>query len=662
MRILIAVSGVLLAIPAWGQAPAGPPADTITVTAHRTAQPVQRTGSAVSIISRQQIDARQSMVAADALRAVPGLVLARSGPLGAQTQLRMRGAEANQVMVLIDGVKANDLATADEFSFEHLTTFDIDHIEVVRGPQSALWGSDALAGVINVVTRTPQAPVEAAGFFETGSHGSSHGGARLGLRSERSALMLSGSSLHTDGTNAARAGTEADGYSNATGSLNAGFALHPALTLGLSVRHTDSTTEFDSIDSTTTGLPTDADNATDATQNYLRAGGRLELLNGRWMHQLHYAVTDTDTDTTTEDLATPERDYGRASVAGGKYGLYYQTSIRVTSGSDPTPGHLLTLAVDHERQEFSQRGEVQDFFGTLYDPNQDETRYDTGYAAEYLANVGRDLSLSASLRRDDFSDFEGATTWRATASWALPATATRLHSSFGTGQKAPTFVERYGFYPNQFTGNPNLQPETSKGWDAGIEQRWAGGRVVTDITYFRAVLDNEINGLYCPPPTFACTATNQQGESRRRGVEVIAEATLSERYTVSAAYTYTDSRADDPNTAQLALAREVRRPLHTGSLNLNGRWLADRLSVNLGGAYTGQRQDDFYPPPFFFPAERVTLDSYLLVSLAASYEITKFVEIHGRVENALDEDYEDVYGFNTPGASAFIGLRVSLAR
>ena len=151
---------------------------------------------------------RQSTVAAEALRAVPGLAIARSGPVGAQTQVRMRGAEANQVLVLIDGVEANDLATDDAFSFEHLTTFDIDRIEVVRGPQSALWGSDALAGVINVVTRRPEKPLETEGFLEGGSFGTWNGGARIGGRSDRLSLVASASRFDTDGTNVARTGTE----------------------------------------------------------------------------------------------------------------------------------------------------------------------------------------------------------------------------------------------------------------------------------------------------------------------------------------------------------------------------------------------------------------------------------------------------------------------
>ncbi len=166
-------------------APAGPDRDTIIVTAARLPQPLDRTGSAVSLVTRQEIIDRQATTTASLLRDLPGIAVARSGPVGSQTQLRMRGAEANQVLVLIDGVEANDLAGADEFAFEHLGTLDIERIEVVRGPQSALWGSEALAGVINVVTRRPASGLQADAYLEGGAYGTVNGGAWAGGRAGR---------------------------------------------------------------------------------------------------------------------------------------------------------------------------------------------------------------------------------------------------------------------------------------------------------------------------------------------------------------------------------------------------------------------------------------------------------------------------------------------
>ena len=659
MRRLFVLTGLLAPFSVLAQSATTNPGPEITVTAYRTAQALENAGSAVSLIDRDAIRTRQSAVAADALRAVPGVSLARSGPLGAQTQLRMRGAEGNQVLVLIDGVEANDIATNDEFSFEHLTTFDIERIEVVRGPQSALWGSDALAGVINVVTRRPSSPQEADAFLESGADGFLNGGARVGFGSERASLAISGSHLRTDGTNASRTGGEDDGYDNTTFNVVGSALVLPFLTLDLSARHTRTRTDFDNFGSVDGELiPVDADSSTDADQGYLRSGARASLFGGRWTHELHYAITDTSTDTRSE---TGPGFFDSSSVDGNKYGAYYQTSLQVV------PGHQLTLALSSEREEFSQRGTVQSYDfdedgapDLVLDPNQDESVHAKGYAAEYLAEVTRDLVLSASLRRDDYSDFDDVTTWRTTASWRLPDTKTRLHASLGTGQKTPTFVERFGFYPGQFAGNATLDPETSTGWDTGIERRWLDGRLVTDLTYFRADLEDEINGFDCSAG-FPCTASNRDGTSHRKGLEFSAAAELAAGYSLDLAYTYTD--ATEPDTDSGARSREVRRPLHSGSLNLTGRLLQQRLTLNLGAYYTGEREDvvalDTFTPPY---TRRATLDSYMLLRLAASYEVTGNLSLYGRIENALDEDYEDVYGFRTPGAQAYVGVRMALQR
>jgi vitamin B12 transporter len=662
MRRHATLAGLLVPSLLLAEPPAGPSPDTITVTAYRTPQDAARAGSALSVVDRADITVRQATNAAEALRTVPGLAIARTGPIGAQTQVRMRGAEANHLLVFIDGVEANDLATDDSFSFEHLGSFDIERIEVVRGPQSALWGSDALAGVVNVITRRPDGPLEADGFLEGGSFGFWNGGASAGAAS--SAASVIGSATRTDvaGTNASLQGDEDDGYENTTARLAGSLTLAPGLALEATVRRTEATTEFDGNDYVDGVLvAVDADNATDVAQTYLRAGLRLDLLDGRLAQSLHYGVADTETDTAAEesfDDGNPgDGGYDRTAVTGGKYGLYYQASLRLGAGTADEPADLVTLALEHERQEFSQRGEPS-FFG---DPNQDQSLRANGVALEYVAFVGAGLSLSASARHDDNSDFDDVNTWRTTASWAVPGRDTRLHASFGTGQKNPTFYERYGYTPDTFVGNPELAPERSRGWDAGVEQRWLDGRVRADATYFRADLEDEIDGFYCPPPEFACTAVNEDGESDRRGVETVLTAELTPAVALAASYTYTDARQSDPQPDGTDPGvSEVRRPRHSGSLNLTGRLLDGRLVLDAGVYYVGEREDDAFldAPPF---TRRVTLDEYSLVNLAASYEVGPRLSVYGRVENALDEDYQDVFGYASPGIGGFVGLRASFA-
>jgi len=663
------LSALSLPATAAGAPPADMLADAIIVTAARLPQPADQVGSSISLVTRGEIIDRQATTVGDILRELPGIAVARSGPVGAQTQVRMRGAEANQVLVLIDGVAANDLAGADEFAFEHMNTFDIERIEVVRGPQSALWGSDALAGVINIVTRQPATGLHTEAFLEGGSFGTTNGGAWVGGRTGRGHASASASRFDTGGTNAARSGTENDGYDNSTVSLTAGFEATPALALDASYRHTSAGKDYDG-ESIFTGLPADDANGdgrvdvfhSDVRQDYLRVGASWDPLDGRWTHQLRYGLTDTSTRTRAEDLYSPGIiDHTRQ--AGHKTGLYYQTSILTRTDAHGNPADVLTLAVDHQREAFRQRGRVTSYdFDSdgipdlVFDPNQDPSMNRTGYVAEYLARIGPHFTATASARHDRYSAFENADTWRGTVSWRPAGGPVRAHASLGTGVKTPTFTERFGYYPAQFVGNPALRPEQSTGWDAGIERRFADGQVVADLTYFHADLEHEIDGTYCCTHGLY-TAVNRPEDSRRRGVEFSASARASDTWTLNAAYTYTDAREPAPGGSR---RHELRRPWHTAALNLDGKWWSGRLGLNAGIAYTGRRLDNYYDASF--TPVRVSLASYTLVTLAAHYDITRTLSLYGRVENALDESYEDVYGFNTPGMAGYVGLRLGMGR
>ena len=467
---------------------AGPPVDTIVVKAARIPLPEDRVGSSVSVINRDTIEQREASFASDLLREVPGVSVARTAGFGSQTQVRLWGAEANQALVVIDGVEANDLAGNDEFSFEHLMTFDVDRIEVIRGPQSALWGTDALAGVINVVTRRTHKPLETEGFLEGGSFGTVVGGGRLGLAGDGMDLAISGSRYATDGINISRTGSEKDGYDNTTVNLNAGYDAAANVKFDLGARHTDARTDFDGTDFST-GLPMDTDDYSRTDFNYLRAGGEAAFLDTRWTHDFHFTWTDTETKNFGGGAST-------GSQAGDKYGFYYQTSYRFAGQTERSPDALVTLALDHELEQFSQRGAASAFGN----PNQEQRLHTSGYVLEALARPLTDLSLSAGARYDVNSDFNNVFTYRGTASYKIPVIRSRLHASYGTGQKAPTFIERFGYFADQFVGNPKLKPERSSGWDFGIEQRLAGERLVLDATYFRARLEDEINGFLFAPP------------------------------------------------------------------------------------------------------------------------------------------------------------------
>lgn len=651
MRVSVCLSVLLAAAAVASTATAEDIRDTLVVTASRIPVPLRASGSSVTVIDREQIEARQSAFAIDLLQDVPGVALSRSGSIGSQAQVRIRGAEANQVLVLIDGIEANDPAGNDEFGFQDLSTWDVERIEVVRGPQSALWGSDALAGVINVITRQPTEEFSAGGFAEGGAFDTYSLGGRVSGQVFGTRTGLSLSTFNANGSNSSRSGDEDDGYRNTTGSLTLMGSPAENLALDFVGRYTSTTKEFDAS-SFITGLPEDSADEADVDLGYFRTGGTLKLLDDRWTQSLRAAWTTTDTDNSNA--------FGpNGSTAADKYGIYYQTSWQFTPGAPDSAGDSVTVAVLHEKQDFSQRGEISIFDAPepndppqIFDPNQDQDQRTTAAVLEVILSPLRQSSISLSARYDDNSDFDDVATYRATTAWTTESTRTRLHASYGTGQKAPTFVERFGFFPGQFVGNPDLQPETSTGWEAGMEQPLFAGRVSLGATYFHEDLEDEINGFAFDPVTSGFTAENLGGTSKRRGVEVEARARVTDGLRISGSYTYLNATEPDRDTG--ADTREIRRPRHIASLNGDWRFLDNRADVNLNLAYVGDRTDVFFGPPTFDAV--VDLDSYYLASVAASYRLTEQVRLSARVENLLRERYEDVYGYNTPGLGAYAGI------
>jgi vitamin B12 transporter len=404
--------------------------DTLIVTASRIPVPLSTSGSSVSVIDREQIDARQSVFAVDLLQDIPGFAVSHSGGIGSQTQVRVRGAEANQVLVLIDGIKANDPAGNDEFAFQDLTTWDVERIEVVRGPQSALWGSDALAGVINVITRQPTEEFSTGGFAEGGAFDTYSLGGRVAGEVLGTRAGLSLSQFHSNGTNSSRSGTENDGYENTTGTMT--LAGNPVNNLKLDFvgRYTNTIKQFDAT-SLSTGLPADSSDQTRVNLGYFGTGGTLKLLDDRWTQSLRAAWTTTDTDNSN--------DFGDAgSTAANRYGIYYQSSWQFTPSASDSPGSSATIALVQEQQDFKQRGDVivldpNDPSQNL-DPNQNQQQRTTAAVLECILSPLPQTSISLSGRYDHNSAYDSAATYRATTAWTAERTRTRLHASYGTGQ------------------------------------------------------------------------------------------------------------------------------------------------------------------------------------------------------------------------------------
>jgi vitamin B12 transporter len=612
--------------------------ETLVVRAAREPVALEGNGSAVTVLSRELLANRQAVSLSELLRSVPGVAVSRSGVTGSQTQVRMRGGESNHVLVFIDGVRANDPAQNGEFNFAHMLNTELESVEIIRGPQSALWGSDALSGVINITTRRAGSGLAARAFAEGGSNSWQHGGASGSYGGEEFTAAFSASYLDTDGENISRSGNEDDGYENTTANGNVAAQLTDSFGLEASLRYVDSNNEFDGVDFST-GLPADSRDETDTEQFYGRIAGMLDTLEGRWRLSAAFSLTDTDNENLTENAFAPtgfDLFTTRAEVGV----LTLQTSF------DLAPGHTLTGAWEHIDEDFKQRGPV--VFG---DPNRDEDMDTDAFIAEYRADLGQQLHLQASVRHDDNSDFDDKTTGRLTAALQLRDGAITLRGGWGTGIKNPTFTERFGFFTD-FVGNPDLKPEESEGWELGIDAWLPGERLQLAATWFDEELEDEINGFVFDPTSGGFTAANEDGKSQREGLELSGHWQISTGLALYAAYTWLDATEDSDN----GQVDEVRRSEHVASANLNWDLLSGRANLNLNVDYNGEQDDLYFPPvpPF---QERVELDDFTLVSLAGHYMLWDRLQLFARVENALDEDYEEVFGYRAPGRSVFAGLR-----
>lgn len=620
---LVAFSG-----PLYG---ADEPLDQIIVTGSRAPLAARASGNAITVIERDTIERRQVRYVTDLLRQVPGFAVSQSGVPGSQTQVRVRGAEANHVLVLIDGARANDPATGDEFRWEFLTTANIERIEIVRGPHSAIWGSDALAGVINIITRSGTSTPSVDAYLETGSENTRNGGLNGSYSGNRWDAGFSIERVATDGGNISRTGSELDPSSVTTAAANGSWQPSDHVELKFAARRVDARSQYDTVDYVNTGLPVDADVMLDTTQHF----ARLVLAttgNTRVRHRFSANFANSDHRNLTggiEDI----------TALSDRLMLGYQADLRI--GTD-----VLSIAVEREDTDFEQRGPVG--FG---DPNQVRDMTIDSAIVDYQGRIGDAVSWLASARYDDNSVFDDSLTGRLSLAWEL-SDRTLLRLSGGTGRKNPTFIELYGYFPGQFVNNPDLEPEKSTAIDLGMEQQLANG-LDLHLTVFRQDLEDEINGFVYDPVSFLATADNMSGDSRRQGVEATLSWQASERLSAGVAYTYVDSRSED--------VREVRRPRHSGSVDLDYGFHAGRGHVSLVAAYGGTRTDVFFPP-WPNPPETVTLDQHWLADLAVRYQVSNRVGVFTRVSNLLDAEYEQVYGYRMPGRTVYAGVTVSLDR
>ncbi|HEX8641489.1 MAG TPA: TonB-dependent receptor [Allosphingosinicella sp.] len=595
----------------------------IVVTGAREAQEAEDAPVSATVYDEGVVEALALPSSADLLRLAPGVAVATTGPRGTQTQLRIRGAEANHTLLFVDGIRFNDPAAGNEPRFELLTADLLSRVEIVRGPQSALWGSEALGGVIAVATADP---LETRGFAGLGEYGSLDSARLFGRYAHGSGsvgVAAAAGWQRSGGIDSFGAGGERDGFDNVTASLKALRRRGPT-ELAAVAYWTQGESEFDGFDPITFRRA----DTLDRTRNRIgavRAWGATEW--NRWSLRAEASYLDS---ANRNYLAGTSLN----STFGDRLTLGMQLSRRIG-------GHSFIAAVEHHNEDFRARDTV--FFGGT---DQDRSRSVTAVVGEWRAEWSDAVRTDIAIRHDRFSAFADATTFRG-ALLVRPAPGWTLHASHGEGIAQPTFYELYGFFPGSFQGNPDLRPERSRGWEAGV--RRTSSRFDLAATYFRARLRDEIIDVFTTP----ATAANASGTSRRDGLELSLGYRRAAWLNLAASFTWLD--ADEQRNDGAAPAREIRRPGNSASLLAHGASGAFRWGASL--AYVGARSD--VDSDTFAVVE---LDDYLLASLNLAYRIRPPLELFVRVENGFDARYQDVAGYDTPGRTAYAGVRVALGR
>jgi vitamin B12 transporter len=598
----------------------------ILVTATRVPQPAADAPASATIIDPDLLQSLNLPMAADALRLTPGLSVAQTGPRGTQTQIRIRGAEANHSLLFVDGIRFNDPAAGNEARFELLTADTLSRIEIVRGPQSALWGSEALGGVVAVDSADAAQGRTLGAAAEYGSFDSARATARFATRMGPVGLSGSAGWLSSDGIDSFAHGGERDGFADRSANLKVVAKPLPAIELGLVGHWIESRSEYDDVD-LATFRRADTLNQTRNRIGAVRGWAGVES-NG-WKASADASWLGSINRNSRDDQPLNRTEGERVTVSG--------------QVSKEFGHHRFTAAVDHEAEQFRARDRQ---YGGATD--QDRSRRLTALVGEWRAEWTPAISTDVAVRHDSFSAIGDATTLRA-AVVVRPDSAWRMHAAYGEGIAQPTFYDLYGFFPGSFAGNPELKPERSRGWEGGI--RWQGQGLTIGIAGFSNRLREEIVPTF-DPATFLSSAANAAGKSRRRGVEIEA-GYRADAFALLANYTFLDS--DEQQVAGGVAIKEVRRPRH--SFNLVASGSTGRFNWSATTAYVGKRTDTDFDR---FPAPVVVLDDYVLGSLRLGYALTRSLEAYARAENAFDARYQDVVGYRTPGRTIYAGLRLRL--
>lgn len=614
-------------------------ADAILVSATRLAIAPDQVPASITVLNKAAIDRAQDIGVSELLLRTPGISLSRNGGYGTATSLRIRGAESDQTVVVIDGVKLNDPSSiGGGYNFANLLVGDAARIEVLRGPQSIVWGSQAIGGVVNVVTPLPEKALEGSFDLEAGSRETVSARAAIGGKTGPLAWRIGGQTFSTDGVSAvspAYGGRERDGNANRNVSGRALLELAQGVSVDLRGYYTSARVEIDS---------TTADTAEYSLNKEFvgYAGLNVDLLDGRFRNRLAYAYTDTDRDSFNPTRARPQT----FDAAGSNRRFEYQGSFALAEG------WTLLAGAENEHSHFRSVSPPASLATPVPAPTRGEAEI-TSFYGQLSAEPLPGLTLNAGLRHDGHDRFGGKTLFAAGGIWRLP-TETILRASYGEGFKAPTLYQLFSEY-----GNAALDPEQATGWEAGVEQRLFDGKLAFGATWFERTTKGQIifNGCTSTSTAPLCfvpgsTTTRRFGyysnvaRAEAHGIEAQAALTLG-ALRLDGNYTWTVAEDRSPGTANFGKWLP-RRPREQANASISYDW-AFGLTTGAAVRWSGKSYDN--------AANTTLLDAYTLVDLRAEYRVSDAVRLFARVENLFDEEYMTVFRYGTLGRSVYAGLR-----
>jgi vitamin B12 transporter len=603
--------------------------DQIVITASRAPEEEAQTPASVTIVDQKRIERIGEPLIPALLRLVPSAAVSISGPTGSFTEVRIRGAEVNHTLLFIDGIRANDPATGDFPRFELFNADLASRIEVVRGPQSALWGSEAIGGVV-AVNGIADAPGYSAAA-EAGSFGFRRASASAAMSSDRSSLSVAAGWQRATGINSFDGDGDKDGYRNLSGRLRGSFALAPSVQMGVSGFALTGRSEFDGFN---LDPPFEHRDTLDSSRNRLAAGRVWAQFGGdtsAWRGRIGASLLGS---SNRNFLAGDQIN----QTSGTRRTFDAQLERRFSTGAID---HILIAAADAEHETFKARDTIYGGFTT-----QDRKRDHQALTVEWRGESKR-LTGDVAVRRDIFSRFKDATSLRASLLVDV-GSGFGLAGSYAEGIAQPTFFDLYGFFPGSFVGNPSLKPESSRGFEASL--RFRRGPVAASLTGYRQRLHDEIVDVF-DPGTFLSSTINREGTSRRSGVEADLAWQVGDWLRMSANYAYL--HATQPDDLTNSHVKEFRRPKHSGSIALDGA--SGKLSYGASLTYVGAHLDR----RDIFPFDVVRLSSYWLGGARIAYAVRPGIELFARAANAFDARYQDVFGYRTEGRSLYAGIRLA---